>query len=501
MGIPAYFSHILKEHANVIKSLEMLQQDYVIIDRLYMDCNSIIYDSYREILNTNPNPSFVQILDHVMLSIGQIIERIQPKKSVVIAFDGVAPFAKMKQQRLRRFRNEYTSNISIDNPIFQTYMITPGTRFMKELSNRVTREFSNKKYKFVKEIVVSTADEPGEGEHKMMEHFRSKVKKTDNVAIYGLDSDLIMLAMFHAYMTKRIYVFREAPEFFKSKIPITFQHPKDPYFIDIKLFAAKVEEESKIPVYDYVFLCFLLGNDFLPHFQSLNLRTRGIQVIEDVYHNLPSKYKPIITTSSKSNSINWQSFYAFVFELAKIEHELFVQEYVLRERQERRYFPETTDEEKETSLQHVPQQFRSKELYIDPNVPKWEDRYYKVLFPKSTKKEEIVKNYLEGLEWVFYYYTTKCINWSWSYRYNYPPLFKDLLKQIPKTNILSIFGLISQNEPYTQYQQLNYVLPAKARYQEGLIQQEEYERLQKEELNMSLDWAFCKYLWEAHFEL
>jgi 5'-3' exonuclease len=507
MGIPAYFSHILKEHANILISQQQLETN---IDRLYMDCNSIIYDSYRELLK-NGNPTFVQIIEHVIQSINNIIQSIQPTKTTLIAFDGVAPFAKMKQQKQRRLRNVQPtsqSNVTQD-PVFDTCMITPGTQFMKELSTKIELA-----YKSNKSVIVSTSNEHGEGEHKMMEHYRANVTSKDTVAIYGLDSDLIMLAVFHYKQANRLYVFREAPEFFKSKIPIEFRHPKEPYFVDIPLFVSKIHTEYNMSPYDYVFLCFLLGNDFLPHFPTLNLRTRGIQVIQDVYHNLLDKYKPMIKeptqipqtkkrtknqTTQPIWQINWSNFYYFIRELAKIEHELFTQEFTQRERQERRYFPETTDEERETSLQHVPQQYRSKELYIDPNTPGWESRYYRVLFEGKHDPEPIARNYLEGLEWVFYYYTSGCVNWSWSYKYHYPPLFKDLLQYMENPTENTTMTYIEQDQTKkTQQEQMNYVLPALSKWKEGLITYEEYQELHKKEQEFTLDWAFCKYLWEAH---
>ena len=507
MGIPAYFSHILKEHANILLSLQRIQENQTQFHRLYMDCNSIVYDSYREILQTNKNPSYQEIIQHVIQSIKNIIQQIKPNKTAYIAFDGVAPFAKMKQQRLRRFRNEYfqnqtpSSNQQHHQPTFQTYMITPGTKFMQELSKELQNTFKKQK-----NIVLSTSNESGEGEHKMMEHYRQNVTKKENVAIYGLDSDLIMLAIFHHHMANQVYIFREAPEFFKSKIPITFQHPKEPYFIDIKEFVTTLKVHTNMDVYDYVFLCFLLGNDFLPHFPTLNLRTRGMQVIEDIYATMLKKHKPFISPPSKIKTshywtINWPSFYHFVFHLAKLEHELLIQEYKQRERQECRYFMETTPEERETSHQHIPQQLRSKELYIDPEQSNWEARYYKVLFPMNTDTTQIAKNYVEGLEWVFQYYTGSCKDWTWSYKYNYPPLIKDLLNHIPTEKYPHYTLLDSNQEQLTQRQQLDYVLPAIAKYQEGMITKEEYESLHKKEEQIELDWTFCKYLWEAHLTM
>ena len=46
MGIPSYFSYIIKNHPNIIKKYI---KDVLKVDNLYLDCNSIIYDAYRKI--------------------------------------------------------------------------------------------------------------------------------------------------------------------------------------------------------------------------------------------------------------------------------------------------------------------------------------------------------------------------------------------------------------------------------------------------------------------
>ena len=64
---------------------------------------------------------------------------------------------------------------------------------------------------------------------------------------------------------------------------------------------------------------------------------------------------------------------------------------------------------------------------------------------------------MEGLEWVMKYYTEGCIDWSWHYKYPYPPLLKDLVKYVPKWSVEFIKE--NNNKPVSPYTQLAYVLP------------------------------------------
>ena len=79
---------------------------------------------------------------------------------------------------------------------------------MNELTNKVTRAFVHLEGHYdVKEIIVSGSNKPGEGEHKMFQHIRkNKNIITGNALIYGLDSDLIMLALFHCQYFHKIYI-------------------------------------------------------------------------------------------------------------------------------------------------------------------------------------------------------------------------------------------------------------------------------------------------------
>ena len=51
MGIPSYFSYIIKNYSNIIRSCKQIVDEQVCFQYLYMDCNSIIYDEFRQMEN------------------------------------------------------------------------------------------------------------------------------------------------------------------------------------------------------------------------------------------------------------------------------------------------------------------------------------------------------------------------------------------------------------------------------------------------------------------
>jgi len=105
------------------------------------------------------------------------------------------------------------------------------------------------------------------------------------------------------------------------------------------------------------------------------------------------------------------------------------------------------------------------------------------------------------LEWTLKYYTTGCPDWRWCYKYNYPPLFSDLLKFVPFFD-RELVPYKAQN-PVKALVQLCYVLPRESlqflpkKLRERL--QKDYEHLYPTEAEFI--WAFCKYFWESHIDL
>ena len=308
-------------------------------------------------------------------------------------------------------------------------------------------------------------------------------------------------------MCKNIFVFREAPEFLKSRV-IEDVAANELLFMDIRELNDAIVKEMDCAyndphrIYDYIFLCLLLGNDFLPHFPSLNIRTTGIQILLDTYRNKMGGYHDRFFISKKTFKIQWKWFFLFVKELAAGEHEHILREYVVRNKMEHYQWAQTTPEEKEKMLANAPIIYRAEEKYICPDESGWEHRYYKTLFPhsKTYNTKTISHNYLEGLEWVFKYYTVGCPDWKWKYNYSYPPLLKDLVKYIPQQEMNFIFSDSVFNRPFLPAVQLAYVLPPAYH---SLMNDRAKDFLKKEcgkyyPDDFQFQWAFCRYFWEAH---
>ena len=121
MGIPSYFSYIVRNHRNI---MVQYKSNKITIHNLYMDCNSIIYDVIYELEKNNKslsNDSY--IIKLVCDKIKSYIHLIKPKNNVYIAFDGVAPFAKMNQQKTRRYKTYYENNLAKKMGINKVYRV------------------------------------------------------------------------------------------------------------------------------------------------------------------------------------------------------------------------------------------------------------------------------------------------------------------------------------------------------------------------------------------
>lgn len=510
MGIPSYFSHVMRNYSSV-KKWKKVHTDY-----LFMDCNSIIYQTIYYLRSIGSSLEPKHIYEIIYKSILQHIYLVSPKIHTYVAFDGIAPFAKMKQQRERRFRSKMIEHIETkivqQNQInaknttssitFDTSCITPGTEFMNNLSIYLIQKFDTHKT-----IHLSTSIESGEGEHKLFHILRNDIKlhKNTHIYIYGLDADLIILSLKHIHLAK-ITLYREKLK--KNNDIINPLNIFTSYYdiIDIKSLAYDIQNQlsnfSNEPylsrIQDYIFLSFFLGNDFMPHNPILPIRTFGIKELIRVYREVisvdPMKY--LIC----NYRIQWLHVYEMVNILVRREKEFLQKECEHFIKESMKTYTLTKD-----TMDKMPLMCNDIMYYIDINMVGWKQRYYKYLFKIEPTKEtirNICMQYIKGLHWCFSYYTTGNIDNTWIYEYNYPPLFSDIIKYIPKSNDFMFKDL--ENKPHSNDFQLSYVIPYSSY---SLLPKPLYTKM-KEYINVygintelnsyELQWDFCSYLWESH---
>ena len=522
MGIPSYFSHIVKKHRNIFKKVS---KETTKIDNLYLDCNSIIYDAVHKALEDSAHGKINNFSTFEKLLIKMVCEKLDyyiqlllPSQRVLIAFDGVAPVAKLEQQRKRRYMSWYNEKILAElkeekngSTTWSTSSITPGTDFMKQLTAEIKLHFQSNKTNI--NIMISASDEVGEGEHKIYEYIRqnSDYHSKSTTVIYGLDADLIMLTLNHLHISSKMFLFRETPHFIQG-IDKTLD-PNELYLMDIPYFAgrmieelseAETEAESKDltnnKIFDYIFICFFLGNDFMPHFPALNIRTSGIDTLICAYKHVfkGTKSGIIENNATEGQTIIWKNLRKFIDYLSSTELESIKNEYIRRDKQAKNMLAYYDTKKEDEKLLLIPLKERSIEKFINPYESGWQERYYNALFNiriNDERRKEICLNYLEGLEWTMKYYSKGCVDWRWSYKYDYPPLLCDLIKYVPyfDTTLLEV----KPKNPVSPLVQLSYVLPKSSHYLlppniRALLKAEWYND------DCNFKWSFCKYFWEAH---
>lgn len=93
----------------------------------------------------------------------------------------------------------------------------------------------------------------------------------------------------------------------------------------------------------------------------------------------------------------------------------------------------------------------------------WKTKYYLQKFPEwepaayADEQTNLCENYVEGLQWVLFYYYRGIASWPWFYKYHYAPLISDVVKGV---NAKLDF---EKGQPFKPYEQLMGVLPDRSK--------------------------------------
>lgn len=316
MGVPKFFRWLSERYP----AISQLIADNRIpeFDCLYLDMNGIIHncthkDSDDVHFRLTEEEMFIKIFNYIEHLFG----KIKPKKLFFMAIDGVAPRAKMNQQRARRFRTALDAEQAREKAIrqgaelpkeapFDSNCITPGTEFMAKLTKQL-KYFINKKVSEDQEwqqpdIVLSGHEVPGEGEHKIMEYIRNARAQPEynpNVrhCLYGLDADLIMLGLLS-----------HDPHFCLLREEVTFGRPSKSKskelehqnfyllhlcivreYLELEFQDLKAEGAMSFPfdmekvIDDFILMAFFVGNDFLPNLPHLHINEGALATMFRIY--------------------------------------------------------------------------------------------------------------------------------------------------------------------------------------------------------------------------
>lgn len=463
MGIPRFFRFISEQFPQTATSASFNNGFNLTIDNLYLDANGILHNSAREIYfeqpkqprlarRSTPEPDreklvFAAITDYM----NQLLQFVKPSKLFYIAIDGPAPLAKQAQQRQRRYKSALEKSDE-ELATFDSTAITPGTVFMEQLATFIRDYIAKmrKKDPIWKNITVifSPANVPGEGEHKIVSYIRQQPDSPKlRHCMYGLDADLFMLSL--ATHCPHFYLLRE--DQFRTVWGDTLFYKVDIQALRTGIIAkwgAKTEStEDKNLIDDFVFICFMAGNDFLHALPPCHDLSESIEFLMDLRkQTLGEGY---ITSGPATFNLN--NLTKFLTQVAVTETQAISAQFY------KQNFPNLT---LNSSL-------------IDPHKPVWGidlEKYRKLYYRKAgvnaNNKKEVhafCKHYLQGLEWVHHYYHNEPVNWQWYYPYHYSPLVTDLVDYLtgPTTKLNRVSN--KKSKPIKPFHQLLCVVPPKSK--------------------------------------
>lgn len=498
MGIPFYFRSLVTRHQGLIAPPRPQ------CTTLYLDFNCIVHNAAARCAAAEPAAPIdaleTRVIEASVDYIRDLARVCKPSELLYVAVDGVCPRAKMSQQRKRRFVSVWRTReldavraragLPAGSP-WDSTVVTPGTDFMRRLDARLV-EFANKPGTPFR-VHCSPSSEPGEGEHKVVQHVRAQLRagsSPGDVVVYGLDADLIMLALAltediaAAQAAGGVSLLRETPEFRDAgraagnnpfcTLDVRLLHGQL-----LKQMAALLDDPAVEPsVPDYIVLATLIGNDFLPPLMHLKIRGDGIEHALRAYAVARSKLGGARLVGP-GGYVNWDVMRLTLEALAAGEDAGMATACDTWYRARPYPPPQGADPVAVRSheLDTLPQRDAHKKPHrgvIDPTKPGWRAAYYHSLFGSAEPAtiQRACEQFARGVDWTACYYFDACRDHAWHYPYTYSPTMADLLThvQIHRCGALATQVRASVQDPaapgtpgaYTPELQLLMVMPPDA---------------------------------------
>jgi len=352
MGVPKFYRWLSERYpclSEVVKEYQIPE-----FDNLYLDMNGIIH------ICSHPNdddPHFriteEKIFQDIFHYIEVLFRMIQPRKVFFMAVDGVAPRAKMNQQRGRRFRSAREAELNEkkakdkgeklpEEERFDSNCITPGTPFMVRLQEQLKYFVNNKistdgLWKGTK-VILSGHETPGEGEHKIMDYIRYEKSlpgydPNTRHCLYGLDADLLMLGL--CTHDPHFSLLREEVRFGGKKSQVNKRTPTAEettfHLLHLSLLREYLDYEFQelktLDFYnieniidDWVLMGFLVGNDFIPHLPHMHINKGALPELYETYKAVLPQLGGYI---NEGGTLNLKRFEKFMVKLSELELEKF----------------------------------------------------------------------------------------------------------------------------------------------------------------------------------
>lgn len=467
MGIKHFFKWFRNQFADNVQNMKrrVTFEDLGIeVDNFMIDLNGIFHGSAQKIYEYGEFKAPPRLMNggrikrnhgvkkqvaafaDICTRIEYLKDIVNPRKRLILCIDGPAPLSKQNQQRQRRFRSAQERDDN-DQGAFDSNSITPGTQWMDHLSKYIDwyirKRISEDPSWAAIEVVFSNEKCPGEGEHKIINYIRLYGNPEESYCIHGADADLIMLSLGTHY--PNFYILRDdlmgyGNDFFAIDIGGVRQHMGD------ILYWPGEDYDPRSAINDFILMCFMVGNDFLPHIPGIAIIHGSIDQMIDVYKTVAEEYGHL-TEQRRDGSVRFvkSSLKAFIGTLSQYEKGAFQEKLAKKDD----FFPSPI-------LENNAKQDADGNWNVD--IVKYRQEYYDECLPDVKDMENLVFEYLEGMQWVLSYYTRGVPNWKWRYPFHYAPFCYTLAEHIDKFN----FPVYAFTKPTTPFIQLLSVLPPKS---------------------------------------